>query len=129
MSDYLWFSIFVLVNAVILFALAVNVSRVRLKYRVSYGDAGHSDLKLAIRAHGNCYEQVPIYALLILSLSLLSTSDVILSILVVLFSASRLLHAYGVIGKAYLIRRTSAIITYVLQLGAIAVLLYEVITQ
>jgi len=127
MNEYFWFSIFVLVNATILFSLAINVSRIRLKYKVCYGDAGESELKLAIRAHGNCYEQVPIYALLILSLSFLSASGFALSILVVAFSLTRISHAYGVIGNNYIVRRISAIATYILQFSATAALLWLII--
>jgi uncharacterized protein len=52
--------------------LSLNVSRLRLKHRVSFGDGGHKDLLLAVRAHGNTLEQALLYAPLALAHALLA---------------------------------------------------------
>lgn len=51
--------------AVLLTALSLNVSRLRLRYRVSFGDAGNPALTAAIRAHGNSLEQSLLFILLL----------------------------------------------------------------
>ena len=46
------------VLAVLLTALSLRISALRLRYRTSFGDGGHKDLLLAIRAHGNTLARV-----------------------------------------------------------------------
>lgn len=125
MDKYVWFSIFVAVNALVLFVLAANVSRLRLKLRVSLGDGGHNDIMLAMRAHCNGLEQVPIFALTILALTLLDSIPVVLASLVIAFTLARLLHAYGMLGHSFRGRRVGAGFTYLLQLVAIIILLVQ----
>lgn len=122
MNEYFWFSILVLVNAIILYVLTANVSRLRLKLRISIGDGGSKEMLYAIRAHSNGVEQVPIYALVILALTLLSTNPYILAGLVISFSIARVFHAYGMLGKNFIGRRIGAGLTYILQMVAILVL-------
>ena len=45
--------------------LAVKVVMLRRYHRVSIGGAGHNDLEMAIRAHGNFSEYVPISLILL----------------------------------------------------------------
>jgi len=51
-----------------LIGLSLNVSRLRLKHKISFGDGGHKDLGVAIRAHGNTLEQALLFAVLVLAL-------------------------------------------------------------
>jgi uncharacterized protein len=53
--------------AILLTALSVHVSRLRLRHRVSFGDGGHKDLMVAVRAHGNALEQSMLFGLLLLA--------------------------------------------------------------
>lgn len=48
----------------LLTVLSLHVSRLRLRHRVSFGDGGHKDLLLAMRAHGNSLEQTALFAAL-----------------------------------------------------------------
>ncbi len=50
-NSFIWFAIFILLNTTLLYLLAANVSRLRLKLRISVGDGGDSDMVYAIRAH------------------------------------------------------------------------------
>ena len=54
--------------ALLLTALSLNVSRLRMRHRVSFGDGGHRDLMVAVRAHGNALEQSLLFGLLLLLL-------------------------------------------------------------
>lgn len=117
--DYAWFSVFVVINSLLLFFLAANVSRLRLKYSISLGDAGNRHLNAAIRAHCNGLEQVPIFALLILSLTFLGAQNELLAVFVVLFSTARVAHAVGMLWSIFVCRRYGAGLTYLLQLAAI----------
>lgn len=47
--------------AILLIALSINVSRLRLAHKVAFGDGGHKDLTLAMRAHGNTLEQSMVF--------------------------------------------------------------------
>lgn len=123
MYDFFWFSIFVATNGLILIFLTVNVSRLRMKNRIPYGDKGNKDLMKAIRVHANGTEQVPIFALMVLALSLLSSSATLLASLVIVFTLSRLIHAYGMLATVPVLRQAGAAITYVLQVIAASTLL------
>lgn len=95
MENYYWFVLFVLINSAILFALTANVSRLRLKLKISLGDGGNKEMLRAIRAQANGIEQVPIFALILLALSFTQASEVVLASFTILFSLARLAHAYG----------------------------------
>jgi uncharacterized membrane protein YecN with MAPEG domain len=125
MDQYFWFGIFVLLNAIILYVLTANVSRLRLKLRVSVGDGGHNALIYAMRAHSNGVEQVPIFGFIILALSLLAASGLLLMALVLAFSLARVLHAYGMCCKVFICRRIGASMTYLLQLAGVLALAYS----
>ncbi|WP_444915322.1 MAPEG family protein [Microbulbifer sp. TRSA007] len=123
MQDYYWFIIFIISNSAILLAFTINVSRLRIKYKISWGDGGNKGLMKAIRVHANGTEQVPIYALIILSISFANPDNVALPILVIIFTLTRLLHAYGMLLRNPLLRQIGAAITYATQGAAILTLL------
>lgn len=125
METYFWFGMYVLLNSVILYVLAANVSRLRLKLQVSVGDGGHKALFYAIRAHSNGVEQVPIFGLVVLALTLMGASSSLLMILVLSFSAARLAHGYGMACKSYISRRIGAGLTYIIELAGVVVLGYQ----
>ena len=113
MQDFYWFIVFVTVNSTILLAFAVNVSRLRIMHKIAWGDGENKDLMKAIRVHSNGIEQVPIYALLLLSLSLTNTIVIALPALVIISTLSRLIHAYGILFKKPILRQVGAAITYI----------------
>jgi len=119
MTDFLGFAIFVAINALLLFILAFKVSLLRIKLQISLGDGGNSTLNNAMRAHGNGLEQFPIFALLLLALTLLGASQLVVAIFGLSFTAARLFHAYGMLEVSFPARRIGATATYILQLAAI----------
>lgn len=125
MDKYFWFSVLVAVNSLLLLALAMNVSRLRLKHKISLGDGGNKDLMAAIRTHSNGVEQLPCFALVLLALTWAEPSAPLLPFLVIGFTLSRFAHAYGMLARVFMARRIGAGFTYVLQvLAAISVCIY-----
>ena len=118
MDNAIGFSLFIAVNALLLLALAANVSRHRVRANVSLGDGGDDSLRAAIRAHSNGIEQVPIFALVILVLTLQAVTDLSLAVLTIGFSIARLLHAIGMLNNWVPARRLGAGLSYLFQLLA-----------
>ena len=129
MSLTIWLPLFIGFNVLWLTLLALNVSRLRIVKRVAHGDGGDLTIKAAIRTHANGVEHVPIFALLLLALELVSAPVSMLAILVIAFSLSRVLHALGMMTRFFNLRRIGASVTYLCQLaGVVAVLQYGLFT-
>ncbi len=125
MTDYFWFSALVAANGLLLFLLTANVSRHRMKNQISLGDGDNKELRKAMRAHGNNIEQLPIYALVILALTFLGASNTVLAGLVIAYTLSRIIHAYGMLNNNFPTRRIGMAVTYLLQLIAPVVLIVQ----
>ncbi len=123
MEKLYWFSFFVAVNGLILVALAANVSILRLKNKVSYGDGGNKPLLKAIRTHANGMEQVPIFALLLLGLEYTNLNPVYLAALAIVFTVARVFHAAGMLYSIRILRQMGAGATYLLQIAGGLILL------
>ena len=122
MEQHFWFGIFTFANTLLVALLAMNVSRLRIREKVANGDGGNVSLKKAIRAHGNGVEHLVVVGLQVLALELGHASSLVLSVLVVVFTASRLLHAFSLLSSKFRLRQISALGTYASELGgAIAV--------
>jgi len=79
--------------------LAVNVSRLRNKHKVSIGGGGRVELERAARVHANFAEYVPFAILLLAFMEMQRQSIFIIHILAIVLLVGRLLHAYGVGGE------------------------------
>ena len=123
MLDYDGFILFVALNSAILLVLAINVSRLRIKHQIAWGDGGNKILMKAIRVHANGVEQVPVYALIILALTFVEAGRVLLSVLVMAFTLARITHAYGILCSVPVCRQIGAGVTYLAQAVATLVLL------
>ena len=127
MSLSIWFQFFVAFNVLWLTLLAFNVSRLRIVRKVAHGDGGDVVIKAAIRSHANGVEHVPIFALLLLPLELGTLSTQWMAGLVLAFSASRVLHAVGMMTRYFNLRRIGASITYLCQLLGVFLLFAQLI--
>ncbi|MFU8831460.1 MAG: MAPEG family protein [Wenzhouxiangella sp.] len=79
----------------ILIGLSVRVVTLRRRRKVGVGSGEHSDLELAIRAHANFGEYVPMALLLLLLLEAsTAVAPLFLHVLGVLLLTGRLLHGY-----------------------------------
>ncbi len=110
--------------ALLLTGLSLNVSRLRLKYRVSFGDEGHRDLTIAIRAHGNALEQCLLFAVLLLALE--HQSAALATQLVWLgpaFVVARVLHAVAIFRRWLRLRQVAHLLSLLAQMAVALALL------
>lgn len=81
--------------ALLLVALSLRIIRLRYRHRIEIGDGGVSELRRAIRAHGNFIEYVPLALLLILTADLAGHATWVVHGLGIALIVGRLAHAYG----------------------------------
>lgn len=109
--------------ALLLTALSLHVSRLRLRYRQTWGDGGHKDLATAIRTHGNTLEQSMLFGLLLLAHAQLhSATPGALAAACAAFVLARLLYCIGAFARRLAWRQAAHAITLLAQLTATALL-------
>lgn len=118
-----WFVLYAALNGLVVTLLALNVSRNRMKHRVSNGDGGKPEMKAAIRAHGNAVEHITVFGLLVLALEFAAAPALVTGTLVLGFTASRLMHAASMLGSAFRLRQAAAGLTYLAEAAAVLWLL------
>jgi uncharacterized protein len=103
-------------------ALAMNVTRLRLGARVSLGDGGNRRLGVAIRAHGNALEHglLLTVALVLAEVAGLRAQAVVGCGWAIL--SARLAHAAGFLRFGFKVVQPAAALTYALELGLSAYL-------
>lgn len=110
--------------AILLTLLSLNVSRLRLKYKVSYGDEGHRDLIVAIRAHGNALEQCLLFAVLVLALENQAAGEAArLGWLGSIFLLARVLHPVAMFQRWLRLRQLAHVTSLLAQVTAAWMLL------
>ena len=96
-------------------ALSINVSRLRIKHRVSLGAGEVTKLDRAMRAHGNFIEYVPLILILMWFLELLGISTTVLHLMGGSLFFARLSHASCLCIKYIpIMRQLGALVTYIL---------------
>lgn len=111
--------------ALLLTALSLNVSRLRIHHRVSFGDGGHKALEVASRAHGNALEQGLLFLLLMVLAELCGAPATGLAGNAALFLVARLAHVSGVFGRQLRLRQLAHLTTLATQLALAAWLLWH----
>ncbi|MFO7529955.1 MAG: MAPEG family protein [Marinobacter sp.] len=128
MTQHFWFNLFVFMNTSLLILLALNISRLRMTEKIPNGDGGSVTMKKAIRAHGNGVEHAVVAGLIVLALEFGQTPSALLITVIIGFTASRVLHAAGMLGSNFNARRFGAGATYFFEvLGAGGLLMYGVL--
>ena len=127
--DFHWFAVHIALNGLLLWLLAVNVSRLRMKLRIAYGDGGNNDMNQAIRTHANGVENVMIYSFILLALTFVGVANWVMATMVLAFLAGRVLHAIGMLQRNFTARRVGAGITFLAEIVAIVVLLVGVFSK
>ena len=112
---------------VLLTGLSLNISRLRMRYRTSYGHGDHRDLEVAVRAHGNCLEQTLLFVLLLAIAELLQSPTHLLATLAVGFAAARSLHATAVFTRQLLARQIAHTISLLLQLACTGMIFWRLV--
>ncbi len=75
--------------------LGLRVSRVRMKCKVSVGDAGNPEMIKAIRVHANSIEYIPLGVVLLVLMELQGAHTWQIHLAGAGFLLARLMHAYG----------------------------------
>jgi MAPEG family. len=94
-------SIYASLAALLIVRLTLSVIKLRRKNRVSVGDGGNEGLQLAIRAHANAVEYIPIALMLLLTLELNGAPKILIHILGATLLIGRILHAIGTSRKGF----------------------------
>lgn len=98
--------------ALLITGLSMNVSRLRLRHRISFGDGGHKDLLAAVRAHGNALEQTALFGLLALAcVALHGIPDWWLAGCAAVFTAARLVHAAAIFSRRLGLRQAAHVVS------------------
>jgi hypothetical protein len=92
-------SIYASLAALLIVKLTLAVITLRRKNRISVGDGGNEALQLAIRAHANAVEYIPIALMLLLTLELNGAPQILIHILGSTLLIGRILHALGLPAK------------------------------
>jgi uncharacterized protein len=105
------------VLTLLLIGLSLQISRLRIRYKQSFGSGGHKDLQVAIRAHGNTLEQSLLFIFLLLLLELMKPGSSALAWAATLFVAARLLHSVAIFQRLLLLRQIAHAISLLCQLA------------
>ena len=88
-------ALYAVLGALLLMKFSFDVVRLRMQYRVAYGDGGFSELQSAIRIHGNAVEYIPIAIVLMLFMEMNGAETWMVHICGIVLLAGRLMHYYG----------------------------------
>lgn len=88
-------AIYAAIFAIILVIISFRVSNMRRKKRISIGDEGDMELRLAARAQANFVEYTTFFLVLLVVLELLNGSGLLIHVLGILFLLGRILHYYS----------------------------------
>ncbi len=77
--------------------LSFTVIGLRRQYKVRYGDGGHKALKIAIRAHANATECIPIVLILLGLLEFNNAPKLLIHCIGITFIIGRIIHSHGLL--------------------------------
>ena len=105
------------ISGLLLLLLALRISQLRLRHKVSLGDKGIPELMRAIRVHGNTVEHVSIFLIQCACYELAAGRDGLLIASVAVFLVARFVFAWGLSRSSLsLARRAGASLTYLAEL-------------
>jgi len=88
-------AVFTFIFALFIFYLMLRVVNMRKKYKVGYGSSKQEPLKMAISAHSNAIENIPLALFLMMLLEIGQANQILLIVLGSIFLMARLVHAIG----------------------------------
>lgn len=112
------------VLSLLLVALSLNISRLRLAHKISFGDGGVKELIVAVRAHGNSLEQSVVFILLLYFMEANRHADArIALVLGSAFVLTRIVYCAALFNRALLIRQIAHGATLLLQIATAFIIL------
>ena len=119
---------FAALSLLLLWALALRTTQIRIRERVFVGDGGLKQLRRISRAHGVSVEHLVPLLLLLLILELLGTDRRLVDGFGVAILVARLVHVFGYVRGFPLVRITGMSLTYFIEpLLALLVLVRAVV--
>ncbi|MZR30983.1 glutathione metabolism protein [Sneathiella sp. DP05] len=118
--------IFAALLALVFVLLSIRTVKARRRSKISLGDGGDNALQMAVRAHGNFIEYVPITLLLMTFLEMRTVSIYVLIALGSLLFVGRCCHAIGFSGANmnFRFRAIGMVLTFIALIVASLWLLY-----
>ena len=89
--------IYASISAFIIIWLSLNVIKNRRQYKVSIGDGGNEQLKIAMAAQSNAIEYIPIALILLFALEYNEGNIFIVHLLGLTLIIGRIIHAKGIL--------------------------------
>lgn len=105
-------TLYVVLGALLLIKLSFDVVKLRMQYRVAYGDGGFYELQTAIRVHGNAVEYIPIGAIMLVLMEMNGALIGMIHLCGILLILGRLFHYYGLRQREFSWRRYGMMSTY-----------------
>lgn len=105
-------ALYAVLGALLLIKFSFDVVRLRMQYRVAYGDGGFSELQSAIRIHGNAVEYIPVALVLLLFMEMNGAETWMVHICGLILIAGRLMHYYGFHHRLFRWRRSGMSATW-----------------
>lgn len=105
-------ALYAVLGALLLIKFSFDVVRLRMQYRVSYGDGGFSELQSAICIHGNAVEYIPVALILLLFMEMNGAETWMVHVCGLLLIAGRLMHYYGFHHRLFRWRRSGMSATW-----------------
>ncbi|EGG99116.1 glutathione S-transfersae-related protein [gamma proteobacterium IMCC2047] len=100
--------------------LSINIIKSRQRFKITLGDGNNPRLKLAISAHANAAQYIPIALLLMLLLELNQAHSLLLHLFGLCLLAGRLIHARGILAEHIPTRVRGMQLTFFVLIGAAA---------
>ena len=94
-------ALYVVLNAGLMLALAMNVIRTRYRTHTRFGDGGNPEMMRALRAHGNNTEYVPIALILLVLAHSLGSGLPLIHAIGLPLTVGRVLHATGFLARGH----------------------------
>lgn len=86
-------ALYVSLSALLIFWLSMNVIKLRRKHRISIGDGGNDELRVAMATQSNAIEYIPIALLLLFALEYNHAEMWLIHFLGTAFILGRIIHA------------------------------------
>ena len=110
-------AIYASLSAFIIIWLSINVIKNRRRYKVSIGDGGNEQLKIAMAAQSNAIEYIPIVLLLLFALEYNEGNIFLVHLLGLSLIVGRIIHAKGVLSDRLKTRVLGMQITIYIMIG------------
>lgn len=125
-------AIYIGLGALLILLLSANVSRLRVKHQAPHGDGGPSgdikELRRAVRAHGNCIENLPFLLLMLAAMDANGVGSVLVHVFGSVLVLSRTGHATAALrGGLFAMRAASVLATWALYLVGGVLLIAHVV--